>query len=224
MLGGWLIICLPACLSRKPLDEENVTSHCNLASLLLNVRESTPPFEFTGKQALLFMKLVILRRDWVTVPSHRCEWGYTERCTETPHFSGEWCFSATSKSTPECLWAMSSYFGAVKDIRKSQAGNYFQANNLFNKFRYFPFMNCTLWVQENTVFFKSLYKNSGEYILQIIPNVKNEDIISTVQWSQQPRLSHDHQVTFLLSFLYPSLVLFQVCKEQRSLVLSSCTV
>lgn len=215
---------LPTCLSRKLVDEEDITSHCNLASLLLNVRESTPSFEFTGKQALLFVKLVILRRDWVTVPSYCCERGYTERCTETLHFSGEECFSDKSKSAPECLRAMSSYFSAVKDIRKSQAGNYFQVNNLFNKFRYFPFMNCTFWVQENTVFFNSLYKNSGEYFLQIISNVKNEDIISTVQWSQQPRLSHDHQVTFLLSLLYTSLVLFQLCKEQRSLVLSSCTV
>lgn len=51
---------------------------------------------------------------------------------------------------------MSLYLSAVKDIRKSQAGNYFQVNNLFNKFRYFPFINCALWVQENTIFFNSL--------------------------------------------------------------------
>lgn len=46
---------------------------------------------------------------------------------------------------------MSSYLSAVKDIRKIQAVNYFQVNNLFYKFRYFPFMNCSLWVQKNSI-------------------------------------------------------------------------
>lgn len=70
---------------------------------------------------------------------------------ETPHLSGECCTSAKFKFDPDCLWAMSSYLSAMTDITKSQTDNYFQVNNLFNKFRYFLFMKCSLWVWKNSI-------------------------------------------------------------------------
>lgn len=70
---------------------------------------------------------------------------------ETLHLNGQCCTSAKFKFAPDCLWSMNSYLSAMKDIRKSQADNYFQVNNLFNKFRYFAFMKCSLWIQKNSI-------------------------------------------------------------------------
>lgn len=100
------------------------------------------------------MKIVNLKSNEVAVPSHCCEWGHTD----TPRLSEECCSSVKSKFAPDCLWAMSSYLSAVKDITKSQAANYFQVNNLFNKFRYFPFMNCSLWVQKKSILIRYVKK------------------------------------------------------------------
>lgn len=149
-----MMCVLTTYLPRKHLEERDLISQPNLGLLWLNVREPTPPYK--SKPYFSAAPETILRSDEVTVPPHCCEWGHTERCSEAPHLSGECCSSAKPKFTPEGLWAMSSYLSTVKEMRKSQAGNYFQRNNLFNKFIYFPFMNCALWVQENTSFFNLL--------------------------------------------------------------------
>lgn len=97
---------------------------------------------------------------------------------------------------------MNSYLSAMKDIRLAITSNWIiHLTNVDASFSW-----VVLCKYRRIKFSLIHVKNAAECFLQLFSDVKNEDILSTVQWSQWPWLSHDDQVPFLLSLSIACLI------------------